>query len=44
VLAPTCASSSLMLPTTLAGPAVTVWLPWRGVDAPRWEAKAAQGA
>jgi hypothetical protein len=42
VLAPAYASSALLLPTALAGLALTVWLLVRGVDLRKWEEKAAQ--
>lgn len=41
VLAPAYASSAFLLPTVLAGLALTGWLLVRGVDVPKWEEKAA---
>ena len=41
VLAPAYASDLLLLPMFLAGVSLTVWLLVRGVDVPKWEAKAA---
>jgi hypothetical protein len=41
VLAPAYASDALLLPMFLAGLALTVWLLVKGVDVPKWEAKAA---
>jgi len=41
VLAPAYASDFLLLPMILAGVSLTVWLLVRGVDVPKWEAKAA---
>jgi hypothetical protein len=41
VLAPAYASDALLLPMVLAGVSLTVWLLVRGVDVPKWEAKAA---
>jgi Domain of unknown function (DUF4386) len=35
------ASSSLLLPTVIAAPSLTVWLLVRGVDVAKWEEKAA---
>lgn len=42
VLAPAYASSALLVPTAIAGLALTVWLLVRGVDVPKWEEKAAR--
>lgn len=41
VLAPAYASSSLLLPMIIAGVSLTLWFLIRGVDVPKWEAKAA---
>jgi hypothetical protein len=41
VLAPAYASDALLLPMSLAGVILTVWLLVKGVDVPKWEAKAA---
>jgi hypothetical protein len=41
VLAPAYASDGLLLPMFLAAVSLTVWLLVRGVDVPKWEAKAA---
>lgn len=41
VLAPAYASDFLLLPMILAGVSLTVWLLVKGVDVPKWEAKAA---
>jgi len=41
VLAPAYASDGLLLPMSLAGVLLTVWLLVRGVDVPKWEGKAA---
>ena len=41
VLAPAYASDFFLLPMFLAGLALTVWLLVKGVDIPKWEAKAA---
>jgi hypothetical protein len=41
VLAPAYASDGLLLPMFLAGVSLTAWLLVRGVDVPKWEAKAA---
>jgi hypothetical protein len=41
VLVPALASDFLLLPMFLAGLALTVWLLVKGVDVPKWEAKAA---
>jgi hypothetical protein len=41
ILAPAYASSVLLVPTALAGLALTGWLLVRGVDVPRWEQRAA---
>ena len=41
VLAPAYASDGLLLPMVLAAMSLTLWLLVRGVDAPKWEAKAA---
>jgi hypothetical protein len=41
VLAPAYASDGLLLPMSLAGVSLTVWLLVKGVDVPKWEAKAA---
>ena len=40
VLAPAYASGFLLLPMMLGGLALTVWLLVKGVDVPKWEAKA----
>jgi hypothetical protein len=40
VLAPAYASSALLVPTVVAGLALTLWLLVRGVDVPKWEEKA----
>jgi Domain of unknown function (DUF4386) len=40
VLAPAHASSALLLPMALAGLSLTLWLLFRGVNVPKWEAKA----
>lgn len=42
VLAPAYASTVLYLPVPLAGLALTAWLLVKGIDVPRWEAKAAR--
>ena len=39
IVAPAYASSVLLLPTAVAGLALTVWLLVRGVDVPKWDAK-----
>lgn len=44
VLAPAYASSALLLPTALAGLALTMWLLVRGVDLPKWELRDAETA
>ncbi|MDB4869364.1 MAG: hypothetical protein JWL97_368 [Gemmatimonadales bacterium] len=44
VLAPAYASDLLLLPMFLAGVSMTVWLLVKGVDVPKWEAKAATAA
>ena len=41
VVAPAYASDVLLLPMFLAGVSLTVWFLVKGVDVPRWEAKAA---
>jgi hypothetical protein len=41
VLAPVYASSVLLVPTAVAGLALTAWLIVKGIDVPRWEARAA---
>ena len=41
VLAPAYASDGFLLPMFLAGVSLTVWLLVKGVDVPKWEAKAA---
>jgi hypothetical protein len=41
VLVPAYASDGLLLPMFLAGVSLTVWLLVKGVDVPKWEAKAA---
>ncbi len=41
VLAPAYASDVLLLPMFLAGVSMTVWLLVKGVDVPKWEARAA---
>jgi uncharacterized protein DUF4386 len=41
VLAPAYASDGLLLPMSVAGVSLTVWLLVKGVDVPKWEAKAA---
>ena len=41
VLAPAYASDGLLLPMFLAGVLLTVWLLVKGVNVPKWEAKAA---
>ena len=40
VLAPAYASDFLLLPTILAALSLTVWLLVKGIDVPKWEAKA----
>src|SRR5678815_20229 len=40
VLAPAYASSALLVPTAVAGLALTVWLLVKGVDVRKWEAMA----
>lgn len=42
VLAPAYASSALLLPTIVAGLALTAWLLVKGVDVPQWREKAAR--
>jgi hypothetical protein len=37
VLAPAYASSAFLLPTAVAGLAVTFWLLVKGVDVPKWQ-------
>jgi len=44
VLAPAYASSFLLLPMMLGGLSLTVWLLVKGVDVPKWEARAAMRA
>ncbi|HYN81890.1 MAG TPA: DUF4386 family protein [Gemmatimonadaceae bacterium] len=44
VVAPAYASSFLLLPMMLGGLGLTVWLLVKGVDVPRWEARAAMRA
>jgi len=41
VLVPAYASDAFLLPMFVAGVALTVWLLVRGIDVPKWEAKAA---
>jgi hypothetical protein len=41
VLVPAYASDALLMPMFVAGVSLTVWLLVRGVDVPKWEAKAA---
>jgi hypothetical protein len=42
ILAPAYASSAFLVPTAVAGLALTGWLLVRGVDLPKWEERAAQ--
>jgi len=43
VLTPAYASNVLLLPMFLAGVSLTAWFLMKGVDVPKWEAKAATG-
>jgi hypothetical protein len=44
VFAPAYASSFLLLPMMVGGLSLTVWLLVKGVDVPKWEARAAMRA